>query len=122
MFEFVDDFHHIPAYVLFCAKKEVLLPEIFTGASIYPAMQNFMLAARAAGLGTVMSTWYRGCERELRDMVGIPDDWVIASLVTVGYPKGGHGAVKRQPAEMVSCIDKWEVPFTAGDGEARDDT
>jgi nitroreductase len=108
MFELVDNFEQIPAYVLFCAARTPFMEELYTGASIYPAMQNFILAARSQGLGTVVTTWYRLCEEELRQLVGVPEGWVIAALLPVGYPKGSHGPVRRRPVEEAVCIDHWD--------------
>jgi nitroreductase len=108
MFELVENFEHIPAYVLFCTERTPFMEELYTGASIYPAMQNFILAARSHGLGTVVTTWYRLCEPELRRLVGIPDGWVVAALLPVGYPKGSHGPVRRRPLEESVCIDHWD--------------
>ena len=110
MFEFVDNFEQIPLYVLFCARQHPNQPELFVGASIYPAMQNFLLAARERGLGGVITTWFTECEAELRALVGIPDGWKIAALVPVGYPRGSHGPVKRGPLEDVVCWDEWAAP------------
>ena len=107
IFEFVDNFEQIPVYVLFCARHHPNQPEIFVGASIYPAMQNFLLAARERGLGGVITTWFRECEAELRTLVGIPDGWEIAALVPVGYPRGRHGPVRRGAIENVVCWDQW---------------
>ena len=111
MQHFVNNFEEVPAYVLFCVaqrERELLLSD---GASIYPAVQNFLLAARAQGLGAVMTTWYLYCEDELRALVGVPDDWLIAGLVTVGWPVGSHGPVRRRPLDEVAARDHWETPF-----------
>lgn len=118
MFELVENFDRVPAYVLFCALRTPFMEELYTGASIYPAMQNFILALRERGVGTVVTTWYRLCEPELRSLVGVPDDWVIAALLPVGYPKGKHGPVRRRPAEEVVCIDHWDAVL-ATRGESR---
>lgn len=107
IFDFVDNFEQIPLYVLFCAQHHPNQPEIFVGASIYPAMQNFLLAARERGLGGVITTWFRGCEDELRALVGIPPGWTIAALVPVGYPRGRHGPVRRGAIDDVVCWDHW---------------
>jgi nitroreductase len=107
IFEFVDNFERIPLYVLFCARHHPNHPELFVGASIYPALQNVLLAARERGLGGLITTWFRECESDLRALVGIPDGWQIAALVPVGYPKGGHGTVRRGAVEDVLCWDHW---------------
>lgn len=111
MRHFVDHFEEVPAYVLFCLKGRAGHEPLTEGASIYPAVQNFMLAARAEGLGTVMTSWFMFGERELRDVVGIPDDWRLAALLPVGYPVGHHGPVRRRPVEAVACVDRWDDAF-----------
>ena len=112
MQHFVEHFEDVPAYVLFCVQarsdREMWLSD---GASIYPAVQNFLLAARAQGLGAVTTTWYLYCEDELRQLVGIPADWMLAALVTVGWPVGSHGPVRRKPVDEVACRDQWDEPF-----------
>jgi nitroreductase len=108
MQQFVDHFEDVPAYVLFCVRSRERAPHFADGGSIYPAIQNFVLAARAEGLGTVMTTWYVYCERELRELVGIPDDWVVAGLLPVGWPIGKHGPVRRRPLSEVACTDSWD--------------
>ena len=50
-----------------------------------------------SGLGAAITLWHGSCEDELRSLVGIPDDWLMATLVTVGWPKGGHRTVRRKP-------------------------
>ena len=111
MQEFVDNFESVPVYVLFCVEGRGRPPLLSDGASIYPAMQNFMLAARAHGLGTVPTTWFAYAEDELRQVVGIPDEWLIAALLPVGYPRGGHGPVRRRPVDDFVRLDQWEAPL-----------
>jgi nitroreductase len=109
MFELVENFDRVPAYVLFCALRTPFMEELYTGASIYPTMQNFILAARERGIGTVVTTWYRLCEDELRALVGVPEGWVIAALLPGGHPKGHFGPLKRRPAEQMVCLDQWDA-------------
>ena len=58
-----------------------------------------------------MSSWYTYRERELRDLIGMPDDWTMAALVAVGYPQGGHGPVRRRPVSTVTAVDHWDTPL-----------
>jgi nitroreductase len=109
---FVDHFEEVPACVLFClALPAGRRPDLLAGASIYPAMQNFILAARAHGLGTVMTAWWTSCEPELRTVVGVPDGWRIAGLLPVGYPVGSHGPLRRRPVTEVAYADTWGTPL-----------
>lgn len=107
MFRFVDGFEDIPVYVLFCTEPPEGLDRLTVGASVYPAIQNFLLAARARGLGSVMTMWYRNREERLRELCGIPDDWEPAALTPVGYPAGDHGPVSRRPVEEFVAFDRW---------------
>lgn len=96
-----------PVLVLFCVQPQRGTTELQQGGSIFPAVQNFLLAARAQGLGAAITLWHGSCEEELRCMVEIPDDWRIATLLTVGWPKGGHHPVRRKPLDEVAAIDRW---------------
>jgi crotonobetaine/carnitine-CoA ligase len=107
----VDHAEEVPAFVLFCTRPTPGFPELLTGASIYPALENFLLAVRASGLGAVMSSWFTHAEAELRTHVGIPDEWRMAALVAVGWPAGRHGPVRRKPLSAVTSVDRWDVPF-----------
>jgi nitroreductase len=71
-------------------------------ASVYPAVQNFMLAARGLGLGTALTTVFRIHQDELRACCGIPERYQIVALVPVGRPQGRFGVARRRPAEAVT--------------------
>lgn len=94
--------------VLFCVQPQRGTTELQQGGSIFPAVQNFLLAARAQGLGAAITLWHGSCEDQLRSMVGIPDDWLIATLLTVGWPKGAHHEVRRKPLDEVAAVDRWD--------------
>lgn len=85
--------------------------ELLLGGSIYPAMQNFLLAARAQGLGACMTSWASyGGESLLRQAVGVPDEWLLAGHIVVGWPRGRHGPVRRRPLAKVVYEDRWDQP------------
>lgn len=97
--------------VLFTQKWYSTASELLLGGSIYPAMQNFLLAARALGLGACLTSWASyGGEPLLREGVGVPDDWMLAGHVVVGWPRGGHGPVRRHPVSEVAFLDHWDTP------------
>ena len=77
------------------------------GASLYPAVQNFLLAARAEGLGGVLTTLVCNRETELRDILKFPTGWGVHAMVPLGYPKGNHGPLTRSPVEEMTSIDQW---------------
>jgi nitroreductase len=113
MQHFVDNFESIPVLVLFCLKgRQNRRPALAEGGSIYPAMQNFSLAARALGLGTVVTTFFLAAEKELRELIAIPDDWLLAGLLPLGWPVGQHGPLRRRPVEDVTYVDRWDQPLS----------
>lgn len=71
-------------------------------ASVYPAVQNFMLAARSMGIGTTLTTVYRIYQQEVRDILGIPERYEIIALVPMGRPRGQFGVAPRRPVESVT--------------------
>jgi nitroreductase len=100
-----------PALVLFCVQPQAGATELQQGASVFPAVQNFLLAARAQGLGAAITLWHMSCDDALRALIGIPDDWVVAALVTAGWPEGRHRMVRRKPLSEVAVVDHWDRPW-----------
>jgi nitroreductase len=76
-------------------------------ASIYPAVQNLLLAARANGLGAVMTTWHMMLEPEFKQILDIPRSVKVFSIVPVGWPTGNFGPVVRRPATEVIHRNRW---------------
>jgi nitroreductase len=94
--------------ILFAQKRLRMASDMLLGGSIFPAMQNFLLAARAQGLGACLTSWASyGGEELLRSAVGVPDDWMLAGHVVVGWPKGKHGPVRRRPWREAVNLDHW---------------
>src|SRR5690348_14025982 len=83
------------------------------GASIYPAVQNILLACRALGLGTVITTNHILYEEEVRAILGLPDDIFTFALMPIGYPLGKYGPLARRPISDVVYSDRWGEPWTA---------
>jgi nitroreductase len=97
--------------VLFAQMRWEAASELLLGGSIFPAMQNFLLAARAQGLGACLTSWASyGGEQLLRQAVGVPDDWMLAGHIVVGWPRGHHGPVRRRPLTKVVRLDSWDQP------------
>ena len=97
--------------VLFVQRRLRLASDMLLGGSIFPAMQNFLLAARAQGLGACLTSWASyGGEPLLRAAVGVPEDWMLAGHVVVGWPKGRHGPVRRRPWQTAVNADRWDAP------------
>lgn len=76
-------------------------------SSIYPAVQNLLLAARAHGLGANITVWHLPHEAELKEILGIPKGVNTYAIVPLGYPLGRFGPVRRRPAESVIHRDRW---------------
>lgn len=107
MQHFVDHFEEIPVILLAAAVRHRPAPEETLGASIYPACQNLLLAARGLGYGGVMMMWHAFVETELRALLEIPDEVFLAATITLGVPVGGTGPVRRRPLEEFVFEGRW---------------
>jgi nitroreductase len=87
--------------------------ERIRGSSIYPAVQNVILACRALGLGTTITTNHIRCEDEVKAVLGVPDDVATFALMPIGYPLGSFGPVTRRPVAEVTHADRWAEPWPA---------
>ncbi|MEM9713912.1 MAG: nitroreductase family protein [Actinomycetota bacterium] len=76
-------------------------------SSIYPAVQNLLLAARANGLAANVTIWHIFDEPGFRDVLGVPKDHGIYALVPIGWPAGNFGPVRRRPIDEVRHRDRW---------------
>src|SRR5438477_2965458 len=92
MQEYVEHFARVPVLILPCLVR-YREPIPSEGASVYPACQNLLLAARALGYGGVLTLFQALVERELRGLLAIPDNAALAATITIGRPAGGHGPV-----------------------------
>lgn len=108
MQHFVDHFEQTPVVVLACLRR-YREPHPTEGASVYPACQNLLLAARALGYGGVMTVWHQFVEDDLRTLLGIPDDVAICATIPLGRPQGKHGPVRRRPVAELVYDDRWEA-------------
>jgi nitroreductase/alkylhydroperoxidase family enzyme len=91
------------------------------GASLYPAVQNLLLACRAEGLGCVLTTLLCAREREVRELLEIPEPWGTCAFVPIGWPeRGGHGPLSRRPVEQVVFADRFgQTLFPVATEESR---
>lgn len=96
-----------PALVIPCARVE----RGRAASSVFPAVQNLMLAARALGLGTTLTTIHLGDEGAVRDILSIPDDVQTFAIIPVGYPLGRWGEARRRPVSEVTYWDGWRQTF-----------
>jgi nitroreductase len=105
-----------PAIVVFCFDPRRLAitdgalgrPSVVGGASIYPAVQNLLLACRAEGLGCVLTTLLCAAEPDVRRLLEIPEPWATAAFVPIGWPASrGHGPLSRRPVERMAFGDRF---------------
>jgi nitroreductase len=83
------------------------LPTRTAGSSIYPAVQNMLLAARALGLGATLTTLYLNFEKEVEVALAIPPGFHSYALLPIGYPMGRFGPVRRVTLADVVYEDRW---------------
>jgi nitroreductase len=103
-----DHFEEIPLLLFVFAIDD------YGGANIYPAIWSALLAARAEGVGGVMTMVLRNFEDEVHELLGIPAEqgWKMSAMLTLGYPLGRWGvAANRYPVHEVSSRNGWTKPF-----------
>jgi nitroreductase len=90
-------------------RDELAYAERIRGASIYPAVQNIILACRALGLGTTITTNHIRCENEVRALLGLPDDYDSFAMMPISWPLDGFG-LDPKPLREVAHADRWDSP------------
>ncbi len=91
--EFAERMHEVPLHLVVCARLGDLAivdsgldrPSIVAGASIYPFVQNILLGLRSEGLGAALTTLLAPAEPQVKELLSIPDDVVLAAYVLVGH-------------------------------------
>ena len=112
----------VPVHLLVCVNLNAVLvtdaqtgrQSITGGASIYPFVQNLLLACHAEGLGAVLTTLLCPCEAEVRRLIAMPDEYALAAFVPVGYPAPGAKMTKltRRPVAEFAFNEKFGgAPF-----------
>jgi nitroreductase len=98
-----------PVLILACLQHDGSPATMTRGSSIYPAVQNLLLAARGLGLGSVITTLHRRYEAEIKSLLGIPENVETAALLPVGYPEAGdqYGPTRRAPVSEVTFWERW---------------
>jgi len=103
-----EHMHEAPALIFCCGKRDWpfavpadqrvgLAPPSY--GSVYPAVQNILLACRGLGLGASLTTMHQMFEPEIHEFFGIPQDYGVVAVIPVGFPQGRFGSVTREPAE-----------------------
>jgi len=106
-----DHFHEAPVWIIACLDEGRQTPTRGSGASIYPAVQNMLLAARALGLGSTLTTRHLLYEKEVEAILGLPPGVHSYAILPIGYPMGRFGPVGRAPLAEIVYQDRWEQPY-----------
>ncbi len=101
--------HEAPVWIVPCLEGGT--PTRTSGSSIYPAVQNMLLAARALGLGATLTTLYLQFEKEVEAALGLPPGVHSYALVPIGYPMGRFGPVRCVALADVVYVDRWGQPY-----------
>jgi len=102
--------HEAPVWIVPCL--EGATPTHTSGSSIYPAVQNILLAARALGLGMTLTTLHLQFEKEAGAALGLPPNVHSYALLPIGYPMGRFGPVRRVPLTDVVYEDRWSQSYS----------
>jgi nitroreductase len=115
---FLRDVHHgatggvagAPVLVVICGDTRLTYPNAM-GASIFPAVQNLLLAAHALGLGSTLTTLPVLGGDELSAHLGLPPEVVPVAVVPLGYLPEPLGPPRRQPLAEKAHLDRYGTPF-----------
>jgi nitroreductase len=102
-----EHFHEAPVWIVACLDEGDQPPTPRSGASIYPAVQNMLLAARTLGLGATLTTRHLLFEAEVEAILGLPPGVHSYAIVPIGYPLGRFGPVRRGQLADVVYLDTW---------------
>jgi nitroreductase len=107
-----DHYHEAPVWIVACIESNAP-PNRWGGASIYPAVQNMLLAARALGLGSTLTTRHLIYEKEAEAALGLPEGVHSYAILPIGYPMGRFGPVGRGALADFVYQDKWGQPYAS---------
>ena len=105
-----DHYHEAPVWIVACL-EDGPNPNRSAGASVYPAVQNMLLAIRALGLGSTLTTRHLQFEKETEAALGLPPGVHSYAILPVGYPMGKFGPVGRGKLSEIVYQDKWGQPY-----------
>jgi nitroreductase len=107
----VDHFEEVPVLVIPCLRGlRLTFPPVIGSSyygSIYPAIQNFLLACRALGLGAALTTLPLWSSTLSRRALGLPFNVQPVAVIPVGWPRGRYGPTSRKPVERVVHYERW---------------
>src|SRR5271170_5588985 len=105
-----DHYHEAPVWIVACLEGGEN-PGRTVGSSIYPAVQNMCLAARALGLGTTLTTRHTGYGKECDAIFGLPPGVQSYAILPIGWPMGRFGPLGRGPLKDFVYGDQWGKPY-----------
>lgn len=100
----------VPVHLFVCGPRGA-------GGTIYPAIQNLLLACRAVGLGSVLTGFHNRHEDKVRDLLGIPEEQSAHALMPIGWPRDRIGPVSRRPVWKAASMDRWGEPWEYAQGQ-----
>ncbi len=106
----MEHMHEVPALIIACLEFGVKVKSAevqLGGGSIWPGVQNLLLAARALGLGAAPTTLALQDQNKVREVLNLPETMGALCLIPVGYPTGKFGPVSRKPVEEIMRFDQW---------------
>ena len=106
-----EHFHEAPVWIVACLDEGKNTPTRTSGASIYPAVQNMLLAARALGLGSTLTTRHLLYAKEAEAALGLPEGVHSYAILPIGWPMGRFGPVGRTKLEDVVFNERWGQPY-----------
>jgi nitroreductase len=107
------NFHKAPVWLVPCLNVGPHGANAMSGGSVYPAVQNMLLAARALGLGSTLTTRHMVFGKEVDEILGLPPGVASFAILPIGYPEGRFGPVARSPLETFAHLESWGRPFPA---------
>ena len=108
--------HEAPVLLFCCGTRDwpfVVPAEARVGlappsyGSIYPCVQNILLACRGLGLGASLTTMHQMFEPEMHEFFGIPETHGVVAVIPIGFPQGNFGSITREPAETKTHFNRW---------------
>ena len=106
----MEHMHEIPALVIACMEFGQKVDSAMAqrgGGSIWPGIQNLLLAARSMGLGAAPTTLALNDQDKVREALNLPETMAALCLIPVGYPLGKFGPVTRKPVDDILRFDQW---------------
>ena len=99
----------VPVLLMACIEHDGGPSTMGRGGSIFPSVQNILLAARGLGLGSCLTSLHKRYEDEIKDLLGIPENVETAALLPIGFPaeNNRYGPTRRQPVKEVAYRERW---------------